>query len=381
MADGVVRYRAANPALVTRALETTDDDFKNYTRRLEPGDVVVALQPPVVSGRGQRRVLLEDGWASLESINGRTLLEPLERPGGGVVLPPPVVGEAEEETAGSPTSELSELDQIPAAFGHALAAAPAPAPPEGVTEVATVAGDLVELPENERHERQVRAAQDARARIRLKAGDRRRASLLAAFARADANGDGVCTRAELIKALRTDAELRAALRLPARVREADRAAFEQVFQEMDRDDGRAITAEEFVAYVLASSLTAPVSPQPPVITPSPRLTDSSAGESPPGDGGGGGGASTRSSASSLDARASAFLQQSATLATVGNDEDKGDPQPSEAEELDIRQTLMLFYAETQVCVVGRGRFSHAFSEYTRTRVCAFALPRWLCTCI
>ena len=78
-----------------------------------------------------------------------------------------------------------------------------------------------------------------------------RGALLAAFSRLDRNGDGVCTRAELIKALRTDAELRSLLQLPARVKENDRAAFEAVFQGMDVDDDRAVTAEEFVGFVLA----------------------------------------------------------------------------------------------------------------------------------
>ena len=87
---------------------------------------------------------------------------------------------------------------------------------------------------------------------------------MAAFRRADANGNGVCTRAELIKALRTDEELRAALRLPARVREgATRTSFEAVFQSMDRDDDRAITAEEFVEFVLSGQGGQPAAPAQP----------------------------------------------------------------------------------------------------------------------
>jgi hypothetical protein len=78
-----------------------------------------------------------------------------------------------------------------------------------------------------------------------------RGALLAAFSRLDRNGDGVCTRAELIKALRTDDGLRVLLQLPARVKENDRAAFEAVFQGMDVDDDRAVTAEEFVGFVVA----------------------------------------------------------------------------------------------------------------------------------
>jgi hypothetical protein len=91
-----------------------------------------------------------------------------------------------------------------------------------------------------------------------------RPALMAAFLRADANGNGVCTRAELIKALRTDEELRAALRLPARVREgATRTSFEAVFQSMDRDDDRAITAEEFVEFVLSGQGGQPAAPAQP----------------------------------------------------------------------------------------------------------------------
>jgi hypothetical protein len=47
-------------------------------------------------------------------------------------------------------------------------------------------------------------------------------------------------RAELIKALRTDDELRVLLQLSASVKENDRAAFEAVFQGMDVDAGRVL---------------------------------------------------------------------------------------------------------------------------------------------
>ena len=52
----------------------------------------------------------------------------------------------------------------------------------------------------------------------------------AVFARVDRNQDGRISRAELIKALRADAELQNLLRLPRHVHESDRDAFERVFQ-------------------------------------------------------------------------------------------------------------------------------------------------------
>lgn len=67
------------------------------------------------------------------------------------------------------------------------------------------------------------------------------------FARADRNGDGRLTRAELILQLREDQELAKALHLPRRVGDGERDAFEAVFQRIDQDDDRSITAEEFAA--------------------------------------------------------------------------------------------------------------------------------------
>jgi Ca2+-binding EF-hand superfamily protein len=87
------------------------------------------------------------------------------------------------------------------------------------------------------------------ARRRKAQENERRAALLTVFARVDANGDGTVTRAELIKALRGDAELQEMLQLPARVQESQREAFERVFQGMDRDNDREVTVTEFVRFV------------------------------------------------------------------------------------------------------------------------------------
>ena len=56
------------------------------------------------------------------------------------------------------------------------------------------------------------------------------------------------TRAELILLLREDEELRDLLELPAKVGDGERDAFEAVFQGMDVDDDRGVSAEEFVRY-------------------------------------------------------------------------------------------------------------------------------------
>ena len=74
----------------------------------------------------------------------------------------------------------------------------------------------------------------------------REAELRQVFACVDVNSDGKLSRAELILRLRKDADLAALLDLPVRVGEAERAAFEAVFQEMDENDDQEITANEFV---------------------------------------------------------------------------------------------------------------------------------------
>lgn len=74
-------------------------------------------------------------------------------------------------------------------------------------------------------------------------------SIADAFSRVDANGDGVLTRAELIKALRKDPSLQALLQLPGKVGDEQRAAFEEVFQGMDADDDRSISCVEFTEFI------------------------------------------------------------------------------------------------------------------------------------
>ena len=76
----------------------------------------------------------------------------------------------------------------------------------------------------------------------------REAELRQVFACVDVNSDGKLSRAELILRLRKDADLAALLDLPVRVGEAERAAFEAVFQEMDENDDQEITDNEFVRF-------------------------------------------------------------------------------------------------------------------------------------
>ena len=78
----------------------------------------------------------------------------------------------------------------------------------------------------------------------------------ALFARVDANQDGCFSRAELIKALRKDETIRRALQLPDHIGDEDRAAFEAVFQGMDVNDNRAVTEDEFVAFMSQSVASA-----------------------------------------------------------------------------------------------------------------------------
>ena len=68
-----------------------------------------------------------------------------------------------------------------------------------------------------------------------------------AFKRIDANGDGVLSRAEVIKACRADANIRVLLGLPRHIRQEDgsRDAFEAVFQRFDANDSKSINLAEF----------------------------------------------------------------------------------------------------------------------------------------
>ena len=68
-----------------------------------------------------------------------------------------------------------------------------------------------------------------------------------AFSLIDANGDGVLSRAEVIKACRASERVRTLLGLPKTIRQEDgtRDAFEAVFQRLDVDDSKSITLDEF----------------------------------------------------------------------------------------------------------------------------------------
>ena len=77
------------------------------------------------------------------------------------------------------------------------------------------------------------------------------AALKAAFAKIDKNSDGTLSRAELIKACKADADLRALLGLPAAINDANRDAFEGVFQSLDADGSKKIDFTEFKAFFAA----------------------------------------------------------------------------------------------------------------------------------
>ena len=76
------------------------------------------------------------------------------------------------------------------------------------------------------------------------------ASLKNIYGRVDKNADGLVTRAELIKTVRSDAAVREALGLPRQIREGPgRVQFEETFQAMDADDSRGIKFAEFAAFM------------------------------------------------------------------------------------------------------------------------------------
>ena len=68
-----------------------------------------------------------------------------------------------------------------------------------------------------------------------------------AFSLIDANGDGVLSRAEVIKACRASERVRTLLGLPKTIRQEDGTfeAFEAVFQRLDVDDSKSISLDEF----------------------------------------------------------------------------------------------------------------------------------------
>ena len=75
-----------------------------------------------------------------------------------------------------------------------------------------------------------------------------------AFSLIDANGDGVLSRAEVIKACRANERVRTLLGLPKNIRQEDgtRDSFEEVFQKFDADDSKSITLDEFSRQLLKS---------------------------------------------------------------------------------------------------------------------------------
>ena len=79
-----------------------------------------------------------------------------------------------------------------------------------------------------------------------------------AFERIDTNGDGVLSRAELIRACRVDERVRQLLGLPRAIRQEDgtRDAFEAVFQGLDADGSKTISLDEFVHFFGHSALCA-----------------------------------------------------------------------------------------------------------------------------
>ena len=84
----------------------------------------------------------------------------------------------------------------------------------------------------------------------------------AAFKLIDKNGDGVLSRIEVVKALRTSAQVRKLLALPEKIRQEDgtRDLFERVYQGIDTDDSKSITLPEFEAYFSPATQPAPPPP-------------------------------------------------------------------------------------------------------------------------
>jgi Ca2+-binding EF-hand superfamily protein len=74
--------------------------------------------------------------------------------------------------------------------------------------------------------------------------------LRAIFAECDADGDGVVTKIEFIKACRRNKNISAFFELPPNIRQEDgsRTQMEKLFQDMDKDGDRVIRWAELLAY-------------------------------------------------------------------------------------------------------------------------------------
>jgi hypothetical protein len=81
-----------------------------------------------------------------------------------------------------------------------------------------------------------------------------RADIEEAFRLIDKNGNGVLSRAEVIKACRASERVHTLLGLPKNIRQEDgtRDLFELVFQELDADGSKSITLDEFTSYLRKS---------------------------------------------------------------------------------------------------------------------------------
>lgn len=88
--------------------------------------------------------------------------------------------------------------------------------------------------------------------------DAEREAVRAAFALIDKNGDGALSRIEVIQACKKHPSVRALLSLPASIRQEDgtRDSFEQIYQQLDVDDSKSVTLEEFEQFFF-SPLAAP----------------------------------------------------------------------------------------------------------------------------
>ena len=101
-----------------------------------------------------------------------------------------------------------------------------------------------------------------------------------AFSLIDANGDGVLSRAEVIKACRASERVRTLLGLPKNIRQEDgtRDSFEEVFQKFDADDSKSITLDEFSRRLLKSDAADKVEAEP---KPAPAAAAKAPSRAPP----------------------------------------------------------------------------------------------------
>merc|ERR1712196_245911 len=134
-------------------------------------------------------------------------------------------GTSSSAAANAPAQPSSSAEVAPSKAVPSEASASSAPPPKSVS--ADQQGALVPVPEQPAAEVKHDAA------------------VTEAFNLIDKNGDKVLSRAEVIKTVRSNENIRKLLNLPEKMDDSGRAALETVFQGMDEDHSKSVDIDEF----------------------------------------------------------------------------------------------------------------------------------------